>query len=162
MDIILRRCANQKRHHSWLIVELPFWRKTHHWATLKFMSTNLRRQIAMLLVWVFALTTSAAAFSACRHGDASSDTAPILAMHTGHGAHQPGLDQMDTAPGIGAGCDCGCTCAGSCNHVCHTSILLLQVAQTMELTHVALPTGSRAFTLRPSTHPSLRPPTALL
>ncbi len=125
------------------------------------MSTALRRRIAVILVWVLAMTGSAAAFSACRHGDATPDVS-VADQHAGHGANHAGTDQPDTNSVIGAGCGCGCACAGNCNHVCHTTTLPLLVTTVIQLTDIALPMGTRAVAASPSTHPPLRPPTASL
>ena len=124
------------------------------------MSTDLRRRVAVMLVWVLALTGSAAAFSACRHGDAAPKVS-VAGLHAGHGNHS-GADQPDAKSAIGAGCECGCTCTGNCNHVCHATTLPLPVSTLIKLTDIALPMGTRAVAANAATHPPLRPPTASL
>jgi len=124
------------------------------------MTPLLHRRVAVMLVWVLALTGSAAAFSACRHGNDKPAEAMSAAMHAGHGTQHSAAGASHDS--TGAGCDCGCTCTGQCNHVCHTTTLPPQLAMAMYLTTTPLPTDTRDVAVNPATHPPLRPPTATL
>ena len=123
------------------------------------MTSTLRRRVAVLLVWVLAVTGSAAAYSACRHQDDKPDAAMSAAMHAGHGAQHSAADKPADARDIGAGCDCGCTCTGNCNHVCHTTVLPPPVTAAIHLTAITLPLGAGDIAVNPVTSPPLRPPT---
>ena len=126
------------------------------------MNSTFRRRVSIVLIWVLALTGSAAAFSACRHGDTAVAVTASDAHAAGHAAHAVDTGAPDSTQSVGAGCDCGCTCTGNCNHMCNTATMPPRFLSATQLANTTLPAVARAAVPHSPTHPPLRPPTASL